>query len=49
MVLGTAGLYVFLSESKLSSLKKKYPSLIIIDKIYTEHILSVLRDKNTSI
>ena len=39
--------YHFLNEQDLNKLLKKHQNLSIIDKSYTEHILSIIRDVET--
>ncbi|CAD8089959.1 unnamed protein product [Paramecium primaurelia] len=41
--------YHFLNEQDLNKLLKKHQNLSIIDRIYTEHILSIIRDIETDI
>jgi len=41
--------YHFLNESELNKLLKKYQNLSILERSYTEHILSVIRNVDTDI
>lgn len=41
--------YSFLTPHELQKCVKKYPNLTLIDSIFTEHIISIMRNKETDI